>query len=1022
MQNIQLNLNRQEELEILNWLTEIDYGPQHSDFLRKWQPGTGQWFLESTKYRNWWGSSQQTLFCPGIPGAGKTTLVAAVIQDLTARFSNDPSVGIAYVYCTFRQERHQRAEDMMSSLLKQLSQNFSGQPLSASVHSLYKTHGEKKTRPSLSELSEALGSVVEMYSKTFIIIDALDECQVIDESRSLFLSEILSLVDKTATNFLATSRPIPEIERMFDGYASQRVSASADDIRSYLDCHMNRLPAFVHDRPELKEEIKTSIIDVVDGMYGTPVNPTQKSIANFSIRFLLARLHLDSLIGIKAPKALRTALKRLSSGSDAYDQAYEEAMERVRSQSRNSRETAEQALAWLTYSRRQLSISELQHALAVEYGDSQFDVENIVEVPDILSVCAGLVTADEDSNVIRLVHYTTQEYLERTRHRWFPDAEASMARTCATYLSFEAFSTGPLQTRDEVVERVRSYKLYQYSANYWGHHARHAKTSFPEFVDFLLCDGKVEASVQAIWSYQRTMSMSQEIRDRWDQSVWYIDSQVGLEGTRMTGVHLAAYFGLEEVLKSLLLRRKGTDRKDKQDRTPLIWAAIKGHDAVIKHLLDNGAEIEAKDDSGRTPLSWASNNGCEEVLKILTENGADTTTRDNSGRTPISLAAMHGFEAIVAWLLEKHSSYSEAMLSEVLLSAAENGHNAVLKELLDRHGNLITMSDYAEKSLLVASRYGHEAVVKQILERGTEPEAAGSDGQMPLLVAAGNGHAKVVTHLVDKGASLEVKDSRFRTPLIKAVQNGHTETVERLLVAGACLEPKGKEGYTPLLTASLNGDHSTVKLLLKHGADVEAKDKHGQTPLSLAILGGYAKTVEQLLLAGISPESLDREGHTPLMSSSINGNEKIVKLLLENGARLEAEDSEGRTPLFWAAMNGRFRVGAMLLKAGAKVDKRNKQDETPLSWAAGNGHETMVELLLAYGANVDSQDAHGDTPLLWAIWDGHQTVVKLLLNGGANWKTKNCYGEDAMIRALTNNRPEIQRILVKARYGSKLAQ
>lgn len=278
VQSIQSNLNRQEELDILNWLTAIDYGPQHSDFLRKWQPGTGQWFLESTKYRNWWSSSQQTLFCPGIPGAGKTTLVAAVIQDLTTRFSHDPSVGIAYVYCTFRQERHQRAEDMMSSLLKQLSQGCFGRPLPASVQNLYSTHGEKKTRPSLNELSEALTSVVELYSKTFIIIDALDECQVVDESRSLFLSEILSLVDKTATNFLATSRPIPEIERMFDGYASQRVSASADDIRSYLDCHMNRLPAFVHDRPELEEEIKASIIDVVDGMYGIQAIPS-KSLA-----------------------------------------------------------------------------------------------------------------------------------------------------------------------------------------------------------------------------------------------------------------------------------------------------------------------------------------------------------------------------------------------------------------------------------------------------------------------------------------------------------------------------------------------------------------------------------------------------------------------------------------------------------------------------------------------------------------------------------------------------------------------
>ena len=58
---------------------------------------------------------------------------------------------------------------------------------------------------------------------------------------------------------------------------------------------------------------------------------------------------------------------------------------------------------------------ELQHALAVETGTSELDEENLLEIGDLISVCAGLVIADEESNIIRLVHYTTQEYLERTQ-------------------------------------------------------------------------------------------------------------------------------------------------------------------------------------------------------------------------------------------------------------------------------------------------------------------------------------------------------------------------------------------------------------------------------------------------------------------------------------------------------------------------------------------------------------------------------------------------------------------------------
>ena len=44
-----------------------------------------------------------------------------------------------------------------------------------------------------------------------------------------------------------------------------------------------------------------------------------------SHRFLLAQLHFDSLKGKRSPKAIRTALKELSTGSDAYDDAYNDA-------------------------------------------------------------------------------------------------------------------------------------------------------------------------------------------------------------------------------------------------------------------------------------------------------------------------------------------------------------------------------------------------------------------------------------------------------------------------------------------------------------------------------------------------------------------------------------------------------------------------------------------------------------------------------------------------------------------------
>jgi hypothetical protein len=120
------------------------------------------------------------------------------------------------------------------------------------------------------------------------------------------------------------------------------------------------------------------------------------------------------LIGIRSLKALRTALKTLPIGSEGYDDAYKEAMERIEGQIKNSRELAKQVLSWITCAKRPLTTSELRHALAVEVGESKLDEENLPEIEDVLSEYAGLVTINEQSNVIRLVHYTTQEYFERT--------------------------------------------------------------------------------------------------------------------------------------------------------------------------------------------------------------------------------------------------------------------------------------------------------------------------------------------------------------------------------------------------------------------------------------------------------------------------------------------------------------------------------------------------------------------------------------------------------------------------------
>jgi Cdc6-like AAA superfamily ATPase len=256
---------REEYQTILNWLTPIDYGPQQSDFIYRRQEGTGQWLLDSNEFYGWLNQSKQTLFCPGIPGAGKTMITSIVVEHLCTKFQNDASVGIAYLYCNFRRQQEETSEALLLSLLKQLIQNRPS--VAEGVKNLYERHKHKRTRPSPGEISKALQSVITDYSRTFLIIDALDECRVSEGGRKQLLSEISNIQIRTGISLFVTSRLIPEIRKEFHRSVSLEIRASDEDVGRYLDGHMWQLPSFVLRSPNLQEEIKTEIIRAVGGMY-----------------------------------------------------------------------------------------------------------------------------------------------------------------------------------------------------------------------------------------------------------------------------------------------------------------------------------------------------------------------------------------------------------------------------------------------------------------------------------------------------------------------------------------------------------------------------------------------------------------------------------------------------------------------------------------------------------------------------------------------------------------------------------
>lgn len=119
-------------------------------------------------------------------------------------------------------------------------------------------------------------------------------------------------------------------------------------------------------------------------------------------RFLLAKLHLDSLQDKVSRSEVKLALTNLPKGSKAYKEAYEEAMGRIKCQLTGFRDLALQAIAWITCARRPLTTNELQHALAVRRGMTELDEDNLVNVGLIISVMSGLCRSGQEKQ-----HYST---------------------------------------------------------------------------------------------------------------------------------------------------------------------------------------------------------------------------------------------------------------------------------------------------------------------------------------------------------------------------------------------------------------------------------------------------------------------------------------------------------------------------------------------------------------------------------------------------------------------------------------
>ncbi|KAL8754351.1 MAG: hypothetical protein Q9184_005137 [Pyrenodesmia sp. 2 TL-2023] len=495
------------------------------------------------------------------------------------------------------------------------------------------------------------------------------------------------------------------------------------------------------------------------------------------------------------------------------DSAFENTMQRIHSQPEALRQLALSCLMWVSHAKRPMTFEELCDALAITTKQELNFVDSTFRPAQrrLINACHGLITVDEKSQAVRLVHFSVYEYLCRSEPHAFPEAEQALARLCIRYQLFEPFVSGCCSSEDEIIERLKKYPLLAYAARNWGTHvANGGDPGVNQLALEFLQARKPLASSQQIWQYtQGRVQKYWEAEEVMSYNALHVSSMFGLTNiamellpkygidtpTRMgtTALIKAASCGFPDLVR-LLISRNADPTRQNWYGTALHCACEAGQIGTIQALLDTGVDVNSRDHHGRLPLSCATLSEHTEAMRTLIEAGADANLADTRGATPLFLAVQHGARPDVVQTLLTHNADPNVV--------DERGNAAI---------HFAAMNDDDDGT-----------IAQMLLDHGANIAAISGFGQTVVHIAAAREDAKQLAFYLDRGVAANVRDTEGATALHLASDYGKADSVRLLLARGVNTEIGDKGGLTPLSVAKMQGDAVIIQLLLDAGATVDA--------------------------------------------------------------------------------------------------------------------------------------------------------------------------------------------------------
>jgi Cdc6-like AAA superfamily ATPase len=259
----------ERDIKINNWLLPSDSSTNFNEAKGKRHEGTGSWFLESERFKEWKFGSRQCLWLHGIPGCGKTVLCSTIIENLRQNKEDSSHIVLDFFF-DFKDEQKRSLDGLVRSLIAQLYSRC--EHSRKELDTLFSSCEDGRLQPTSDSLFTTFQRMMNHAEKIQMVIDALDECQT--KKELLLWIEKLSSSGHAKVCLLIVSRKEEEIGSRLRRWLQEEnfISVHRDtvdsDIRLYVRATLRADNGFQRWRlkPSVLEEIETELMKKANGM------------------------------------------------------------------------------------------------------------------------------------------------------------------------------------------------------------------------------------------------------------------------------------------------------------------------------------------------------------------------------------------------------------------------------------------------------------------------------------------------------------------------------------------------------------------------------------------------------------------------------------------------------------------------------------------------------------------------------------------------------------------------------------